>query len=377
MMRVLILTAGYGEGHNSAARGVAEGLELVAPGEVEATVVDLFDVCYGRANDVVKKAYLSTINHAPGLWEKIYNVLDRTSLVEATLPTMKPVQDELARRLDEAPPDAVVATYPAYGFLLDRLFEAGSRPFPFFTIITDSVTVNSVWRRATSDYFIVANNDTAEVLREHVPTEKIHVLGFPVSPRFAMAARERPLPSSETRPRVLYMINAGRKDAPAIVDGLLARGDLDVTVTVGRDEDLREEIAGVAAERKREIEIHGWTNQLPELLMTHHLLISKAGGATTQETIAAKTPMIISQVVPGQEEGNARLLVENRCGCIAATPAEIGQAVEGLFANNAALWREWHENIAKLSRPDSAREIARFVLSVASGAPKEPSDVGS
>jgi UDP-N-acetylglucosamine:LPS N-acetylglucosamine transferase len=35
-------------------------------------------------------------------------------------------------------------------------------------------------------------------------------------------------------------------------------------------------------------------------MLESHLLISKAGGATVQETIAAKCPMIISQVVPGR-----------------------------------------------------------------------------
>ena len=43
---------------------------------------------------------------------------------------------------------------------------------------------------------------------------------------------------------------------------------------------------------------------------------SKAGGATTQEAIAAKCPMIINQVVPGQEEGNARLIAETKSAFI-------------------------------------------------------------
>ena len=54
----------------------------------------------------------------------------------------------------------------------------------------------------------------------------------------------------------------------------------------------------------------GWTNQMPELMMSHHLVISKAGGATVQEAIAARCPMIVNQVIPGQEEGNAELIEE-------------------------------------------------------------------
>ena len=33
--------------------------------------------------------------------------------------------------------------------------------------------------------------------------------------------------------------------------------------------------------------------------MTHHAVVSKAGGATTPEAINALCPMVVSQVVPG------------------------------------------------------------------------------
>jgi len=71
MKRVLILTAGFGEGHNAAARNLKAALDQFAPGAVEAQVLDLFERCYGRMNELVKKAYLTTINNAPAVWEQI------------------------------------------------------------------------------------------------------------------------------------------------------------------------------------------------------------------------------------------------------------------------------------------------------------------
>mgnify|MGYP003693781095 CR=1 FL=1 len=59
------------------------------------------------------------------------------------------------------------------------------------------------------------------------------------------------------------------------------------------------------------------------MLQESHLLIGKAGGATVQETIAAACPMIINHVVAGQEEGNARLIVETNSGVIADSPREV------------------------------------------------------
>ena len=54
--------------------------------------------------------------------------------------------------------------------------------------------------------------------------------------------------------------------------------------------------------------------------MTHHVVVSKAGGATTQEAIAARCPMVVNQVVPGQEEGNCELLLRHGAGALATTP---------------------------------------------------------
>jgi processive 1,2-diacylglycerol beta-glucosyltransferase len=133
-------------------------------------------------------------------------------------------------------------------------------------------------------------------------------------------------------------------------------------VTVGRDEGLRKKIEAVATKVGQPVEIHGWTNQMPELLMTHHLLIGKAGGAAVQETIAACTPMLMTSVVPGQEEGNARLLFQNQCGALCPTPDALAERIEQLFAGNAAEWRLWEANITRLSRPDAAQQIAEFVL---------------
>ena len=101
---------------------------------------------------------------------------------------------------------------------------------------------------------------------------------------------------------------------------------------------------------------------MPRLMLESHLLISKAGGATVQEAIAASCPMIISQVVPGQEEGNAQLIVETLSGVVAAAPIEITTAIEQAFADDSRVWREWSANISRLSRPRASLEIAELLL---------------
>jgi processive 1,2-diacylglycerol beta-glucosyltransferase len=94
------------------------------------------------------------------------------------------------------------------------------------------------------------------------------------------------------------------------------------------------------------------------------LLIGKAGGATVQETIAANCPMIINHVVAGQEEGNARLIVETNSGVVAHSPREVVAQVQRAFDDDAKQWREWADNISNLSRPRAALDIAEFLMSL-------------
>jgi processive 1,2-diacylglycerol beta-glucosyltransferase len=356
MPKILLLTAAYGEGHNAAARGLqAAFTELGA----DAEIVDLFALTGGQFYERSRRGYIDLINSAPKVWAAIYRLLDRFPIVPATLPFLGAVYRLLREILEEKQPVAVLSVYPVYGYLLEQLYPQ-NRPFSFYTVITDSITINSVWYRCASDSFIVPNEDSALIMHEAgVPEAKVRTLGFPVAPQFAHERFQRVAPAP---PRVLYMINAGRDRAAGIVRRLLSIEPLHLTVTVGRDEALGAELEGIAAELGRPLEVHGWTQRMPELLMTHHLLIGKAGGATVQESIAARTPMLLTQIVPGQEEGNAKLLLQNRCGALCETADALGAMVERIFANDAARWREWEQNITRLSRPDAALQIARFVL---------------
>ncbi|MEJ1973878.1 MAG: hypothetical protein WDM96_15870 [Lacunisphaera sp.] len=96
--------------------------------------------------------------------------------------------------------------------------------------------------------------------------------------------------------------------------------------------------------------------------MTHHAVISKAGGATTQESINALCPLIVSQIVPGQEEGNYELLQRHDAGALATTPRAIVTILQAAFSHDAVLWRHWRKNLHGLARPAAARHIAAHVL---------------
>src|SRR5438046_8777418 len=73
--RILILTASFGEGHTSAARGIRDGLARVAPEGTEVELRDLFDDAYPVLSGRGRGSYLWIVDCAPRVWVRVYGWL--------------------------------------------------------------------------------------------------------------------------------------------------------------------------------------------------------------------------------------------------------------------------------------------------------------
>ena len=366
MHKVLILTAGFGNGHNAAAFSVRDGLETVSE-DVQVEVLDLFHLCYGKMNEIIKTLFLGIVQYAPKLWEGMYSVLDRTSLLEKQMGSFTKLRETLRDIIKTTEPDVVVTTYPAYNYVIDAIYkDHQQRPFKLITIITDSITVNSVWYGAGSDYYVVANGLTADMLlKARVPNKMILTFGFPVSPRFATLAKEQPTDAAltpNTPRRIFYMIHHGKKKAGSIIEQMLKIPNTHLTIACGADAGLKGRLIDRTSRFVDRVRVVGWTNQIPEILAASHVVITKAGGAIVQEALAASCPIIVNQVLPGQEEGNARLIELLGIGGIAADDARLLQLVRSSFESNGELWSKWKKASLQHSRPGASLRIAEFIL---------------
>jgi len=359
--KILILTAGFGEGHNSAARGIRDALTQISP-ESSVKCRDLFAEAFGVINEIVRRAYVFGINRAPHIWSDIYSWIDQYPDFHRGLRWFSRARARLAQIVEHDRPDIIVSVFMPYAHFLDELYGPANGSNPRRIVcVTDSITINSIWYRCSSDYFLLANEQTADVVANAgVDRALLRVFGFPVSPRFA----ELPVRSSGPPWRILQMINAGQGLAVSLTPWLVRIPNTQLTVTVGRDEKLQRKVELIRDASAQKFTIIGWTTELPQLLASHHILVSKAGGATVQETIAAACPIIINQIVPGQEEGNAQLITQTNSGAVALTNDEVMATLTRAFANDGSLLREWSANIAKISRPAASLEIAKFLLNL-------------
>lgn len=364
MKRVLVLTAGFGEGHNTAARSICDA--LTATGEAEILLCDIYADTVPRVNSTVKRGYSFAINRAPWLWRAIFFSLDRPGWMESTMWVAGRLRDALDCTLAEFHPDVLVSTYPIYPYLYRDIQKRRlGVHMPIITVITDSVGVNTAWHRCLSDAFIVADEPTADVLRSRgISPDLVHTLGFPVSHYFATA---KCLPPTASAPwKLLFMPSTQVQLTLRQIEALQTIPDVEVTVIAGRHARIFDAVneSGLLADGPGQL--IGWTDAMPHLLCEHHAFIGKAGGAIVQEAIAAKCPFFVSHLVPGQEEGNIALLERLGVGVPAlGKPSRLAEAVKNAFADDAAQWREWKRNLELVSHPDAANQIARFTLDFA------------
>jgi len=362
--RVLILTAGFGEGHNAAARNLRDAL-LAADPALRVEMRDVFAEAYGWANRLAVKAYLFVINRLPGVWNLIFQWMDRSSAAADRIGVFDRAVRLMRRILDEFQPEVVVSVYPGCSHLLDHLHAEKTRPFRQIVIVTDSLTINRLWHTGSPDWYLAANDATAAVMRNQgVPADRLRVTGFPVPAFFAALTEPKLPPAPGRRWKVLFMVNSGKHIAVEAVRELLEVDGVELSITVGRDEELERRIRAAVDAAGSDAQVYGWTKELPRLMAGAHVVVSKAGGATVQECLAAITPMVVSQIVPGQEEGNARLIAESGAGVIAITPEAIAAAVRSAFAGGGETWRRWRDAASQLSRPNASREIAEWILTL-------------
>ena len=214
---ILVLTAGFGDGHNTAAASVAEALRRSLPGE-QVLVSDLVSEVQPRTAAVLKSLYQVAITHLPWAWSALYRMLAKSDLDPKQNAWMRPLLTGLRKQIEDLKPRVIVSTYPLYAGLLATLRQQMETP-PLVTVITDSTTVHPIWLMAPSDLYCVSDVETDEViLKMGVPPAKTRITGFPVSLQFTETLPEEML--SRRGQRILYLPSTPARHVDATLEAL-------------------------------------------------------------------------------------------------------------------------------------------------------------
>ncbi len=212
---VLLLTAGFGEGHNAAARSLKVATDALN-GQECAQIYDVFAEARPSLNRWMRRAYLELINRLPSLWSKIYRDTCHREIPEWFWQTLRKETAILNAHILRSEPAVLCSTYPVYSFLLRRVPSQNVRELPHFVVVTDSISVHSLWWQAGAREWLLPNEESADVLRQAgICESRLRVAGFPVSPFFSTQAGTLSPPdlAGGARPRVLYLVHSGSAGA--------------------------------------------------------------------------------------------------------------------------------------------------------------------
>lgn len=370
--RILILSADAGFGHRSAALAIAAALEETRGAAAVVEVVNPLDD--PRAPTVLRSGqatYDEIVRELPELQRIGYDAVGRLSAIgaleqAATVLLFRVVADLLKRHQ----PDVVVNTYPIYQAPLEAAFTIRRHECPVVTVITDLGTVTRAWFHEVADLCVVPNERVRGMaLEAKLAPAAVEVIAIPVHPRLARETRPPAVLRAElgwqTEPLTVLGVGSRRVTKLAeAVDVLNHAGfPLQLALVAGGDDDLYQRLQ--KTDWHVPAHIYNFVDNLPALLKAADLVLTKAGGLITTESLACGRPMLIIEYIPGQEVGNVEYVVENGAGAFAEPPLSLLRTLCHWLADDGRLLRQAAEQARRLGNPRAAYQIAERVWALA------------
>jgi processive 1,2-diacylglycerol beta-glucosyltransferase len=360
-----------GAGHLSAARAVCAALRELDP-SVRTHVVDSYKYAALVMSRVVSDGYIQMVKTIPQMYGYIYSRAERATEVG---PFRTWAHQFTASNLRELivrdRPDVVVCTHAFPSGAMAEYKKLYADAPPVLGIVTD-FAVHGFWVHPNLDGYCVATEASCErLVGGGVPAERVRVSGIPVDPRFSRtdevqaALRERlGLPPDR---HVALMMGGGLGIGP--LERILRElDDLDAqiaaVVVAGRSERAERRVLAAAESVRYPVRVLRFVDNVYDYMHAADAFVTKPGGLSTAEALAAEVPMALYRPLPGQEERNARVLTEWGAAIRARKIGDLPSILMTILTDSAR--RERMVTAARrYGRPSAARDAARRVLELA------------
>lgn len=354
--KIMLLSVGYGQGHNSAAAAIEEHY---ADKGWDAVTLDICELAHPWLFRLTQIFYRFCVRRAPWLWGVTYSLTDTADWAAMVKrPFFRRMVHTMRREIEIWQPDAVLCTYPLFAYLLDVLHEAGVRVPPYAIVVTDAREISRPWMRSRAPrVFVIDPESQRRVVRRYaLPAGMVRVSGFPVKKCFQ---QRRECVHLDTELRILYGAYRQTRGVVNDITALLsAFPQLKLTVLAGeRSRKIRNTFSHECDSGRLVVLPH--TNRMAELLRNSHFYVGKAGAATMFECYAARVPVLVNFTLPGQEQGNLELLVEDAAGCHVESTSHLIRTVQNLLEKDAEGWRLMCAAMQQSERYGGADKIAR------------------
>jgi len=317
------------------------------------------------------KDYDWLVREMPTLYKLEYEVSDlgpTSVMVHNTMAAMLfEVMGDLIRQYK---PDAIVTPYPFYQAPLAAVFTLTQCDIPLFTVVTDLAPVHRIWfHKAATMCLVSAPSVRQQALECGLSPDKVVVTGIPVHPN--LAHEERSKTAIRTRlgwsPDLTTILAVGSKrvkNLPGILRTLNHSGlPIQVVIVTGGDDASFQHFQ--ETEWHIPVHLYNFVDNMPTLMHAADGIICKAGGLIVTESLACGLPILLTDVIEGQETSNANYVVNGGAGELVRSPLEGLEAIFHWLMDGCKLLELRSENAKRLGYPRSAYDVADLVWKAA------------
>jgi processive 1,2-diacylglycerol beta-glucosyltransferase len=361
--RILILSAGVGAGHNSAAAAVRQAA-LARPDVEDVLVVDVLEQSSILYRDLLGKGYFVLVDNAPWLVDWGYDFSDlpfkrRGPIDPWTRANSIPAISEIKR----FKPTAIVCTHFLPAQLVASLVLRGATDAKT-AIVTTDYDFHWLWLASAFHALFVAREEgRVQLTAQGVPADRVAAVGIPISVPPGVDGQAAFVRDPDDTPRLLISAGAAGGDYAAAVvrQTMHVRSPFRATVVTGRNDELRRQIEQLVAPAGDKFRVLGFTPEMPELLREADLFIGKPGGLSASECMAAGLPMVLVNPIPGQEVRNGDYLMEQGAAVRCNTPSTIGWKIDEVLREPGRLQR-MQAAALRIGRPHAASDVLTGLL---------------
>jgi processive 1,2-diacylglycerol beta-glucosyltransferase len=357
--RVLILSAGVGSGHNSAAAAVQQACAARAD-IAEVQVLDVLQVSSVLYRALLGKGYFALVEDLPWLVDWGYDISDppfrrRGPIDPWTRANAVPVIGAIKRFR----PTAIVCTHFLPAQLLASLLLRGVIDART-AIVTTDYDFQGLWLTgAFHALFLAREEGRVELMALGLPPDRVAATGIPIATQLNAA------PARDANEPPMLLISAGATGGDYAVSvvrqTLHMRSSFTATIVCGRNDALRQRIEQLVAPAGDRYRVLGFTAEMPQLLRRADLFVGKPGGLSASECMAAGLPMVLVNPIPGQEVRNGDYLMEQGAAVRCNTAATIGWKIDEVLREPGRLQR-MQAAARRTGRPDAAADVLSGLL---------------
>jgi UDP-N-acetylglucosamine:LPS N-acetylglucosamine transferase len=338
-VRVLILTASVGEGHDLPARLLGEQISRQRP-DVEVRIEDGLQSMGWFVRLISEDAPRLVFFRLRWLWDAAFwtmvELAPTRALAQALLTRLG--GRRLLRLIDSVKPDVVVSVYPQTTEVVASLRRSGRLQVPAVGAITDIAALNYWAARGIDLHLVVFEDSIAEVERVAGADGAIRVVRGFTRPEFHeprdRADARRALGIEQDGKLVLVSGGGwGVGDLEGAIEASLRDGEVTTVVCLcGRNDELQRRLRErFGAEPRARIE--GFTDAMNDWLAAADALIHSTGGLTVFEAHMRGCPTISYGWGRGHLRRHNAAFAKFGFADVVARPAELPAALSRAFAS--------------------------------------------